>query len=215
MNKLGFAECGTKCPIDPAHFFFANIPRFLEMRGFKPAQVKFDVIEHDVKDDLVIDIKPVRVPLAARVNICRIGDMVKDVIKIEMSRKLISALHEGDLDWHIPRNWCYFGKYMHLWCVRAAKVPIQELVPAKVLIDMKKKHDGVDEIIASFNANFDAKIWTPEETAQNYAAAAVGLHLSELMSSSDYVINSIHPKEVAEIIFSARASNWDRLTSSY
>lgn len=214
MNKLGFAECGSERRIDPVHFFFANAPRFLEMRGFKPVQVKCDVVDRDSGDDLMISIKPVRAPLAAKVHICRLGDMVRDVVTIEMSKKLVNALQEGDLEWHVPRNWCYFGKYMHLWCIRTVGVPIDELVPARVLVDMKDKHYGVDEIIASFNDNFDAKIWTPEETAQNYAAAAVGLHLAELMSSSDYVINSIHPKEIAEIIFSARASNWDRLTSS-
>ena len=206
MNKLGFVKQDPSLRVRPTDFFEINTAHFLKMFCLNPVRTKCNIQTMD-NIDFEIDVEKTLIPAQ-----CGDGLYLKgDVVNIRMSFQLIRALNEGDPDLRIERYWCYFAKFMHLWSIRQCNVPINQLVPAKVLIEMPDTED----IVSSFGELFDNYIWTPLDLAQNYAAAAVGIHVAEIMSSEESVINVIQPAEIGEIIFHARAHNWSKFTARH
>ncbi|MES2314869.1 MAG: hypothetical protein V4524_02955 [Patescibacteria group bacterium] len=207
MKKLGFVKDCTIPHIDPAHFFFANTPQFLRMLGFNPNPNNCSYREHDDhnRPDLCINIRRTLIPAAS----CNDLWIVAHDIHIELSKPLVEVCSIGDPELHTERLWCYFGKHLRLWYTETVALPAAELIP----IDVLRSMPDTEYVCKSFDSLYDNSEWTGEELVRNYDAGAIGIYLAGFMNSDEAFLTRVHPSEIGEIIFSARANNWEKLTA--
>lgn len=207
MHEFGFASATTQT-VDVIEFFKKNMHGFGRMKGLDDQDISFSLLSKTHSCDIAVCSKPIRL------TACGSGDSVllpvRPALSITLNENFVAELSEGSPEMNLFLLWNAFAKCMRLWVIEVDRIHASELLPASIM----RSFPGTELICKELDNMFMTQGWTPEFIRWQYDAAAIGQYVSRLVCSESDIVERLEPREIAEVIFSARRSNWDRLTAT-